>query len=79
MNNAVYGKTMENVRNRIEVRMINNNKKKLSELDVKIKLHSAKVFDNNFVAIQKIKTTLILNKPVYVRMCILELSKVPMY
>ena len=37
------------------------------------------MFDNNLVVIYKIKTTLTLKKPVYVGMCILELSKVPIY
>ena len=38
-----------------------------------------KIFDNNLVTICKSKATLMLNKPEYVRMCILELSKVLMY
>ena len=40
---------------------------------------SHKVFDNNLVAIRKSKLALKLNKPAYIGMCILELSKVLMY
>ena len=40
---------------------------------------SHKIFDNNLVAIRKSKVSLKLNKPAYIRMCILELSKVLMY
>ena len=40
---------------------------------------SYKIFDNNLVAIRKSKVTLKFNKPVYIGMCILELSKVLMY
>ena len=40
---------------------------------------SKKVFDNDLVAICKNKVTLTLNKPAYVKMCILDLSKVLMY
>ena len=36
---------------------------------------SHKIFDNDLVAIRKNKVTLTVNKPVYIRMCILELSK----
>ena len=38
-----------------------------------------KIFDNNLVAIRKSKVSLKLNKPAYIGMCILELSKVLMY
>ena len=38
-----------------------------------------KIFGNNLVAISKFKLALKLNKPVYIRMCISELSKVLMY
>ena len=40
---------------------------------------SQKIFDNDLVTIQKIKVTLTLNKPAYVGMHILDLSKVLMY
>ena len=40
---------------------------------------SHKIFDNNLVAIRKIKVTLKLNKPAHIGMCILELSKVLIY
>ena len=38
-----------------------------------------KIFDNNLVAIRKSKLALKLNKPVYIGMCILDLSKILMY
>ena len=40
---------------------------------------SYKIFDNDFVVIHENKITLTLNKPAYIGMCILELSKVLMY
>ena len=40
---------------------------------------SNKIFDNDLVAIRKNKVTLTLNNPLYIGMCILELSKVLMY
>ena len=46
---------------------------------IKTKLCVNKIFDNNLVAISKSKLALILNKPAYIGVCILELSKVLMY
>ena len=40
---------------------------------------SLKIFDNDLVVIVKNKITLTLNKPAYIGMCILELSKVLMH
>ena len=40
---------------------------------------SHKICDNNLVAIRKSKVTLTLNKPTYIGMCILKLTKVLMY
>ena len=48
-------------------------------MDIKPSYMSHKIFDNDLVAIRKNKVTLTLNKPVYIGMCILELSKVLMY
>ena len=78
MNNAVYEKTMENSRNRIDVKLVNNEKDFL-KCTSKPSYMSHKIFDNNLVAIQESKESLKLNKPAYIGMCILELSKVLMY
>ena len=78
MNNAVYGKTVENLRNRIDVKLVSN-KKDYLKWTSKPSYMSHKIFDNDLVAIRKNKVTLTLNKPAYIGMCILELSKVLMY
>ena len=78
MNNVVYGKLMENLRNKVDVRLVNN-KNDYLKWTPKPSFITQKLFNNNLVAIQKIKPTLTLNKPAYARICILELSRVPMY
>ena len=78
MNNDVYGKTMENLRNRIDVKLVSN-KEDYLKWTSKPSYMSQKISDNNLVAICKNKVALTLNKPAYVGMCILELSKVLMY
>ena len=59
---------MENLRNRTAVKWTS-----------KPSYMSQKIFDNDLVAIRKNKVTLTFNKPAYIGMCILELSKVLMY
>ena len=76
-NNDVYGKTMENVRNRIDVKLVSN-KEDYLKWTSKPSCMSQKISDNNLVAICKNKVALKLNKPTYVGMLILELSKVLM-
>ena len=78
MNNAIYGKTMEKLRNRIDVKLIKNEKDYL-KFTLKLSYMSYKIFDNNLVAIHKSKLALKLNKPAYIGMWILELSKVLMF
>ena len=48
-------------------------------MNIKTKLYVAKIFDSDLVAIRKNKVILTLNKPAYVGICILDLSKVLMY
>ena len=69
---------MENLRNRIDVKLANNEKDYLKCYS-KSSYLLHKIFDNNLVAIRKSKLALKLNKPAYIGMCILELSKVLMY
>ena len=73
---AIYEKTMENLRNRIDVRLVNNEKYYLKWTS-KPSYMSHKIFANDLVTICKSKVTLILTK-LHVGMCILELSKVLM-
>ena len=75
MNNVVYGKTMENLRNRIDVKLVSN-KKDYLKWTFKPVYMSHKIFDKDLVPICKNKVTLVLNKTAYSGMCILELSKV---
>ena len=68
---------MENLRNRIGVKLVNNQKDYL-KCTSKLSYMLHKIFDNNLVAISKSKVSLKLNKPTYIGMYILELSKVLM-
>ena len=75
MNNAVCDKTMKNVRNRIDVRLVSNEKDYLKQTSKP----NHKIFDNNLVTIRKSKFTLTLNKPAYVGMCVLYFGKLLMH
>ena len=78
MNNSVFGKTMENIRKRVDVRLVTD-EKKLLKYTSKPTYVSSKIFNENLVAVHKIKETLTLNRPAYLGMCILDLSKTLMY
>ena len=67
-------KAMENLRKKIDVRLVNN-EKDFIKCTSKPSYMSHLKFDNNLVAIRKSKIALKLNKPAYTGMCILELSK----
>ena len=78
MNNSVFGKTMENIRKRVDVRLVTS-KEKLLKLASKPTYVSSKIFNENLVAVHKIKETLTMNRPAYVGACILDLSKTLIY
>ncbi|GBM77773.1 hypothetical protein AVEN_231579-1 [Araneus ventricosus] len=78
LNNAVYGKTMENLRHRVKVDILNN-KKTAEMLVASPAFHAFTIFDENLVAVQRKLTELTLNRPIQVGFAILELSKVLMY
>ena len=79
MNNSVFGKTMENIRNRVNVKLVNT-QERLKKLVAKPNLKSPpKIFSENLVSVHLKKTSLLMNKPVYLGMCILDLSKTIMY
>ena len=78
MVNSVYGKTIENLRKRINVRRVNNEKDFLKYTSRPTHI-THKIFDKNYAAIHEIKPVLMLNKPIYVGFTVLELSKWLMY
>ena len=74
MINSVYGKTMVNLRKRINVRFVNN-KKDFLKYTSRPTYVNHKLFDKNFAAIYEVKPVLILNKPIYVGFIVLDLRK----
>ena len=81
MNNLVFGKTMENLRKRVDVnvKLLTDEEKKLMKLTSKPTFVTSKIFDEKLAAIHKIKEILTLNSPAYVGTCILDLNKTLMY
>ena len=78
MINSVYGKAMENLRKRINLRLVNNAKDFLKYMSRPTYV-THKIFGEDYAAIHEIKPVLILNKPIYVRFTVLDLSKWKMY
>ena len=66
MINSVYGKTMENLRKRINVRLVNNEKDFLKYTSTPTHI-THKIFGEDYAAIHEIKPVLTLSKPIYVR------------
>ena len=73
LNNAVYGKTMQNLRKKIKITIAKNEKDIFKHIS-KPSYVSHKIFDKNLVAIHKKKICLTLNKPIYVGYTVLETS-----
>ena len=78
MNNSVYGKTIENIRKRQNVKLVDDRKKALN-LSSKPNFDRATIFDENLVAIHMKKTEIYFNKPIYVGQAILDISKPLMF
>ena len=78
MNNSVFGKTMENIRNRVNVKLVDTGEQ-FKKLTAKPNYESRKIFNENLVSVHMKKTSLTMNKPVYLGMSILELSKIIMF
>ena len=78
MNNAVFGKTMENIRKRINVNLVSG-ESALNKLTKKPNFKGVNIFHENLIAVHMEKTMVKLNKPIYLGMSILDLSKSLMY
>jgi hypothetical protein len=88
LSNSCFGKTMENLRNRVQMDFVTSHE---SELGNSRKLPTVErwlasplydghvIYNDNLVAVRKKKKTLLLNKPIYAGASILDLSKLHMY
>ena len=78
MNNSVFGKTIENIRKRQNIILVDNRKKAL-QLSTRPNFDRATIFDRNLIAVHMKKTEVYFNKPIYVGQAILDLSKTLMF
>ena len=78
MNNSVFGKTMENIRNRVDIRLVTR-ESQAKKLTCKPNYQHHTIFSKNLAAVHMKKVKLYFNKPVYLGMSILDLSKTLMY
>jgi hypothetical protein len=72
MNNSCYGKTMENVRNRIEFKLVSSEKKALNMRNYYKKYT---IFNEELVGVHLTKQKVILNKPIFIGQTVLDMSK----
>ena len=78
MNNSVFGKTCENMRTRVDIKLVSSEKQAI-KLIAKTSYDTRTIFDENLIAIHMKRTKLYYNKPIYLGMSILDLSKTLMY
>ena len=78
MNNCVFGKTMENVRSHRDIKLVTTDKRR-NQLVSEPNYHATKWFSENLLATEMRKTELKMNKPVYLGLPILDISKAVMY
>ena len=80
MNDSVFGKTMENLRNRVDIKIVRKDEVERIRKLIASPLYSRHVlFSNDLAGIDMQKSKLLLNKPVYTGMTILDNSKIVMY
>ena len=78
MNNAVFGNAIENVRKHRDIKLVTTDKRR-NQLVSEPNYHTTKHFSENLIAIEMKKTKVKMNKPTYVAMPILDISKTLMY
>ena len=75
MNNAVFGKTMENIRKHRDIKLVTTDKKG-SKLVSEPNYHTINYISEDLSIIEMNKTRVKMNKPIYLGLSILEISKI---
>ena len=78
MNDAVFGKTMENVRKHRDIKLVTKNKRR-NQLASESNHHTTKYFSKILMGIEMKKTNVKMNTSIYLGMPILDISKILMY
>ena len=78
MNNAVFGKTMENIRKHRDIKLVTTDKKR-SKLVSEPNYHTINLISENLSIIEMNKTKVKMNKPIYLGLSILEISELLIY
>ena len=78
LGNSVFGKRMENVRNHCDIKLVTIDIKR-NKLVLEPNYNTTKSFSENLLAIELKKTVIKANKPIYLGLAILSLSKIKMY
>ena len=78
MNNSMFGKTMENIRKHRDINLTTNEEAYLMRV-MKLNFKSGIIFSENLMECKMEKTSVIMNKPIYLGQAILNLSKIFMY
>ena len=78
MNNAVFGKTMENIRKHRDIKLVTTDKKR-SKLVSESNYHTINLISEDLSIIEMKETKVKMNKPIYLGLSILEISKILMY
>ena len=76
--NAAFGKTVENVRKRRDIKSVTEDKRR-NQWASEPNYHTANYFSENLTGIEMKKTKVKINKPVYLGMSMLDISKTLMY
>ena len=78
MNNSVFGKTMENIRNHKDVKLVTTDKKR-NKLVSEPNYHTINLISEDLSIIEMKKTKVKMSKPIYLGLSVLESSKTLMY
>ena len=78
LNNALFVKIMENVRKHRDIKLVTTERRR-NYLVSEPNYHTPKFFIEHLLTIEMKNSEIIMNKPVYLELSILELSKISMY
>ena len=82
LNNRCFGKTMESVRKRVDIQLVRateeSERERYRKMVAKPTFAGRKIFDESLIAVHRMRSCVLLNKPVYIGLAVLDLSKLMM-